>query len=309
MKSQRLSSILQETFFSKGGLWKAATRGNVALIEKLVAEGADINKKKTTLDLEGTAPLHLAVEYERIEAVKALIRLGAKVNLKDHHGTSPLMQAATLKSSHEMIMVLLNAGADINDQDKVGMSALDWAASYGRVDAIKLLLDHGVNPNVARGDRISAPIARAVMGENAGPQHLEAIKLLLARGANVDTACSGGPALHSAALWGHNGALEVLLDAGADPNSRDNNNQTALISAATTKQLGAITILLERGAEVNAVNDMGESALDRAYDEMIVPRIFKILFKAGPDRKINPEIIRILEKAGAKSGAELKKEH
>lgn len=281
-------SILRSRLFGKRDLWRAAKVGDVHAIERLAREGGDIDKKKTSLNLEGVTPLYLAVEYQQLDAVKTLIRLGANVNAKDNYGMSPLMCAATTDEAVELLTLLIGAGAKINDQDKEGKSALDWAAFYGNVDAINLLLDNGANPNVVYGDRVSAPVAWAVMEEHSGT--LESIKALLARGANVDTPCVGVPALHTTALYGKLAFVKVLLDAGANPNSRDKSQYTALVCAATRKHLEVVKMLLERGSDVNAVNDIGESALDRAYEGTV-----------------NLQIIKVIEAAGGKRGSDISK--
>lgn len=278
-------SMFRSRVFGRRDLWRAARIGDVKAIERLIARGADLNQRRTTLSFEGEVPLHQAVQYEHVEAVKALIRLGANVNARDHSGMTPLMFATTVTNSLELVNILIAAGADVKDQDKGGKSALDWAAFYGKVDVIKLLLDQGADPNIARGNRISAPVGWAVMSEHSGAKHLDAIKLLLARGANVDAPQAGDPALHTASLFRKVEFVKLLIEAGANPNRRNSKDATALISAAIGGNVDIIKMLMAAGADVNAENKYGETALDCAYDR---------------DR---PEAVRFLEQAGAKRGS------
>ena len=58
--------------------------------------------------------------------------------------------------------------------------------------------------------------------------------------------------LHRVAAAGNVGAIKVLLDAGADPNVRNNRNHTPLHFAATQDRIGAVKVLLDAGADPNA---------------------------------------------------------
>lgn len=58
--------------------------------------------------------------------------------------------------------------------------------------------------------------------------------------------------LHVAALEGHARCLSILLDAGADMESRDQDGKTALLVAAEHGRWGSVELLLHRGAVVDA---------------------------------------------------------
>ncbi|GAP83716.1 putative ankyrin repeat protein [Rosellinia necatrix] len=70
-----------------------------------------------------------------------------------------------------------------------------------------------------------------------------------------------GTALHIASLWGHNGAIEVLLAKGADINAIDSCGGTALHTASSYGRDSTIELLLSKGADINATNDQGRAAL------------------------------------------------
>lgn len=57
---------------------------------------------------------------------------------------------------------LLTLGANVNDQDELGYTALAYAAKKGNVDMVELLLDHGADPNMGGGnleDNVRSPNA------------------------------------------------------------------------------------------------------------------------------------------------------
>ena len=77
--------------------------------------------------------------------------------------------------------------------------------------------------------------------------------------------------------------LRVLLDSGADMNSRDDNGNTALIDAACARYTEAVKLFLDRGADVNARSTEGGTALDCAK-ERDAREIVRILRRHGARR-------------------------
>ena len=130
-----------------------------ALIELLCRHGADAER----------AAESAAVLFET-EAVKALLGCGA-------HLTLPL--AAALGRLESARQLLPNAGAEQRHL------ALAVAAQYGHTEIVRLMLDAGEDPNrfnPVGGHSHSTPLHQA-----AGNGHLETVKLLIERGAKIDT--------------------------------------------------------------------------------------------------------------------------
>lgn len=67
----------------KTPLWVAAEQGHIAVMQLLIANGANIEVKATELLL---TPLHAAVKAGQLESVKTLITAGANVNATNHNG-------------------------------------------------------------------------------------------------------------------------------------------------------------------------------------------------------------------------------
>lgn len=70
-------------------LRNAASRGNLAKVQSLLAKGAQVNAK----DKAGATALHFAAASGNAEIVKELLAKGADVNVKDKEGTTPLREA------------------------------------------------------------------------------------------------------------------------------------------------------------------------------------------------------------------------
>ncbi len=280
----RISSLLC-SFLPPTNLFLAAKVGNVDAIRKLVSNGADINAKRQSLNVEGATSLHLAAQYGQIKAIQELVKLGARINAKDNHGSTPLMYAVSKCSREVVVRTLLDLGADINFQDRYGKTALDLAAFNGDTRLVQMLLACGANPNQKRAEKESSPVANAAHSGN-----VEVLKILLAGKAAVSTPSYGGlVALSLAALDGNVQFVRLLLEAGADPNLQDRDKYTPLMCAVRGKNLKILLMLLEAGADINIENDEGETALDIAGD-------------VG-----NKEIIELLIKAGSKHGSKIRK--
>ena len=84
---------------------------------------------------------------DKEDVVLILLEHGADPNIRDDHGKTPLMRAAS-KGQTNIIQGLLARGADINAVDQDGMTSLMFAVMDGKVDVVKLLVVRGANVNV-----------------------------------------------------------------------------------------------------------------------------------------------------------------
>ncbi|HIX19574.1 MAG TPA: ankyrin repeat domain-containing protein [Candidatus Akkermansia intestinigallinarum] len=105
------------------------------------------------------------------------------------------------------------------------------------------------------------------------------LKLLLAAGADPNTRQNQDSALFIAAYEGHTDCLNALLEAGADVNARNFDTQTALFKAAQKGHPSCVKALLAAGADVNAKDPDGWQALHVAKS----PAIIKALLSHGAD--------------------------
>lgn len=118
---------------------------------------------------------------------KVLIAHGADVNAPSiASGLTPLMAATSILKSVDIINVLLEHGAKVNDSAKKGMTALLMAAAFGNVPAIDTLLAHGADAKATDGHGWTALMAAA------GHGHPEAVADLVGHGADVAAKSNDG---------------------------------------------------------------------------------------------------------------------
>ena len=127
-------------------------------------------------------------------------------------------------------------------------------AAEGDTIAVQLFLAAGIDPNVydeASGGNALMTAARA--------GHLETVSALLAGGVNV----KGNTAVVLATRLE---VLKMLLDHGADVNTKEAGGRTALMPATWQGDVDRVKLLLDRGADVNAKDGNGKTVLMMAAD-------------------------------------------
>lgn len=210
-------------------------------------------------------------------SVERLLREGAAIEAKNRTGSSPLALAANYGHA-DTAKLLLAKGADPVAGGLAGESALSEAAVGSNSTRVSLILERGSDsktsskalfamsesrPLVLNEEKQDVPV------ELAFPADSEILKLLIQHGADIETRDEeGATPLIRAAESGQTGIVRALLDHGANIGATDKYGNTALIAAACQcavidmpETLPSMKLLLKKGADVNAKNRDGNTAL------------------------------------------------
>ncbi len=204
----------------------AAVTGNTAILEFLVAKGADVNGE----DGEGNSPLSLAIENDHPEVVEALLRHGARPMTPPQTAQIKFVAAAR-KGDTVKMNGLLSQGAQVDGKTPTGQTALVVAASAQQEVSVNWLLRNGADANLsAKQASLEAPPLWHAVLCNPSTFNLFVPLLLLRHGALVsptDEHLKQTP-LHLAVRLGNLVAVAMLLNGGADLKALDANGKTPL---------------------------------------------------------------------------------
>ena len=212
----------RERFGGQTPLMWASARRHPAMMQLLIAKGADVNAasidrdyqrhvtaegRPKSLDSGGLTPLLYAARENCMACVDVLLKAGADIDLPDPDGVTPL-QVALMNANWDLAKQLILAGADVNQWDIYGEGPLFTAVNQRqRIDGgrasidpinqttglqiVELLLEKGADPNQqlffkpanARGVLMTRGVTPLIRA--AANADAEVVKLLLAKGADA----------------------------------------------------------------------------------------------------------------------------
>jgi hypothetical protein len=151
-------------------VFEAAALGECGRLGEILAADA---MQVWAVSADGWAPLHLAAAFAGPEAVRLLLEHGAHAHQVSHNAQrNQAMHAAVgLGDSPQVILLLLEAGADVNATQAGGFAPLHQAASAGKRELVEMLLANGARPE-ARCDRGKLPADYAREKGHAGVAEL-----------------------------------------------------------------------------------------------------------------------------------------
>jgi ankyrin repeat protein len=273
-------------------MWAAAD-GHAEVVSLLIKAGADFRTPVPS----GFTPLLFAAREGRIDVVRTLLKAGAdvkealQVKKSVPRGPKAGNSALTLavENGHfELAVVLLNAGADPNDQ-RAGFGALhmlSWVRKPSRGDD-----EEGNPPPTGSGNVTSLDFVKEMIAHGAD------VNLPLKKGvANRGVLSTpGATPFLAAASTADLSLMRKLLELGADPQRPNAQGTTPLLAAAGVgvgapeeapgtepEVLEAVTLLLSLGADVNAVDRHNETAMH------------------GAAYRNHPKVVQLLADKGAK---------
>ncbi len=141
----------------------------------------------------------------KTEVLENAIDAGANINLKSQKGGVSLLSNAAGAGHGLTVYMLLKKGANGNDVDDAGWSAMHFAASGGQNDVINMLTKFNVDLDLQNGDGWT-PLMYAVFNN-----HESTVKTLLDSGASVNVVLANGlDAMEIAKGKGHSKIMNLL---------------------------------------------------------------------------------------------------
>lgn len=177
----------QREVSSYDGLFRAAHEGDVSEIERLIAEGAEVNAR----DARGRTPVHVAAFASQDAALRALAAAGADMNALEGQAYDAVTIAA-VADDPSLMSLAIELG---NDPGLVTSpydgTALIAAAHLGHVEVVRRLIDAGAPLDHINNLHWTAVMESVVLGDG-GADHLAVLDALLSAGADRSLADRDG---------------------------------------------------------------------------------------------------------------------
>jgi ankyrin repeat protein len=290
----------------------AARGGHLEAARALLEGGADINQVSAS---EKTSALVLATMNGHFDLAKFLVDWGADPNLANNQGLTPLYAAIDLQWAPkgwfpapgtgqekveylDLTKSLLEAGANPNARitkklwfrsfgdhswiDPTGSTAFWRAAQSSDVEAMRLLVEHGADPDIPTSHGATPLMAAAGIGwgyhysMNAPDSWMTAVQYCVQLGADVNAGDDRGyTALHGAAYLGNHEMIDYLIEKGADVKAVAKDKNTVADMANGPTRFGIphpeTVALLEKLGSANSHNCRSDHCLVAPKEDKKAP--------------------------------------
>ncbi|KAF5306570.1 hypothetical protein FQR65_LT07297 [Abscondita terminalis] len=257
----------------------ACTLEKLELIKKMRRQIADVNSQRN----DGETALHLSLKHRNFDISRFLIGESADVNLMNDLDMSSFFYACKFAKA-DIVEKMLPMVEDVNLQiNQIGTTALYAALENESFDVAHLVIDAGADVNLTNDVGMTAFIYACKIG------NIELVKKMRPLVANIDLQNNHGEtALHVSVANNHLDVARFLVDEGADVNATDENVVTPYYLACKLGAVDFVEKLLPLVEDVNLQNILGGTALHVCLENEDI-EIARFLIEKGADLNLSDD--------------------
>lgn len=241
----------------------AAYKGNIEMVQYLIDHGARMD----IVDSHGYTPMNFVASTGQVDTnlFDLLLANGAKISDLDQNGADALLLSAPYFKDFTTVDYLVSKGANPSIKDKDGNGFFNYAAKGGDLEFLQKLIRKGYDYKTLN-DHGGNAVMFASRGTRGSKNSIETYEFLKKNGLAINVVGKGGRnPLHNRASRERN--LEIIqyfINEGVQPDLPDHNGNTPFMWASRGNSLEVIKLLEAYVKDINQVNKDGQSALSMA---------------------------------------------
>lgn len=279
------NSVNKSTHDNRIYLHWASGKGNLEIVEYLIAKKSDVNLE----DSHGSFPITAAANggVTNPAIYEAFFKAGVEPMKKYQDGANLLLLAIPHDKDLTLTNYFITKGMSLKDVDSNGNTAFNYVARTGNISLLKTLIEKGVKHTdnalifAAQGTRRETntievykylvedlkinPATTSKFGENvfhflvSKPKQADIINYFLGKGVSIAKADNEGntPMMAAAASRETSAALEQILLIVKTINFQNGNGESALTMAVKSGTPETVSMLLDKGADVKVLDKQG----------------------------------------------------
>ncbi|WP_430403004.1 ankyrin repeat domain-containing protein [Fluviicola sp.] len=234
-------------------LFYAVRSGNLAIIEYLIAAGANVNHQNTV----GNTVFMESVGKDRKDTYDFLKQSNPDLKLKNNKGQNIISFLMSSSLNSKEILELNDKGASLDVKSLSGETMAFYAMNTSNMDLLVRAKNSGANMD-----------AYDASGLRPRTSNAEIIKFAVANGCNPNREDTWGDSYLTQALKDNQIDLALfLIRNGADVNWTKREGEPLVYMIVRRKNLAGLQVLVDNGVKLNTVNNKGESLMDVAIEE------------------------------------------
>lgn len=246
------SKVKKYTYLYDTSLIQAIKKQDIERIKFLLLANVSTNEKND----EGETPLGVAITYPSQDIVVMLLDRGALVNEPSRYGVTPLMTVAALGTGKNL-NILLDYGANPDLQDNQGRTALMYAVETLNYDTASALLDIP-KIDLSLKDKKGKTAFMHVLDK----QDANMLDLFAAKGVKVDSKDKATRDLFFKSVKNNDeNMVRLLIACGYKVDNQDTAAKTSFLNAVKNNKVEMAEIFLQAGVNPNSKDSLGTPAL------------------------------------------------